>query len=182
MFSLSSFASFGVGGSRRPSACSGAAASAFVASLRCAGVPAGSVLTSCGAGAPSVVAAAFPGCRFFSASAPAFRGLGRRAFAVRAAALVRALAVSPSPLWVCGVCPAAAVPSRSWVSCGSGSWSECALAAGLGVPLLSLSRIYFGMFLPVGVVPPSGWGSWSSQGGFLGGGWWLLPPVQPSLF
>ena len=177
MFSLSSFSSFGVGGSRRPSACSGVAASAFVASLRRSGVVAASVLTSCGAGAPSVLAAAFPGCQFFSAAAPVFRGLGRRAFAARAAALVRALAASPFPLWVCfpgGVCPAAAVPSRSWVSCGSGSWSECALAAGLGVPVL--------VFLPVGMVPPSGWGSWSSLGGFLGGGWWFLPVSQPSLF
>ena len=177
MFSFSSFASFGVGGSRRPSACSGVAASAFVASLRRAGVPAVSVLTSCGAGAPSVVAAAFPGCQFFSASAPAFRGLGRRAFAARAAALVRALAASPAPLWVCfpgGACPVGVAPSRSWVSGGSGSWSECALAAGLGVPVL--------VFLPVGVVPPSGWGGWSSLGGFLGGGWWFLPAVQPLLF
>ena len=166
MFSLSSFSSFGVGCSRRPSACSGVAASAFVSSLRRSGVAASSVLTSCGAGAPSAVAAAFPGCQFFSASAPAFCGLGRAAFAARAAALVRTLAASPSPLWVCfpgGVCPAAAVPSRSWGSCGSGSWSECALAAGLGVPVL--------VFLPVGVVPPSGWGSWSSLGGFLGRGW-----------
>ncbi len=170
---LSSFSSFGVGGSRRPSPCSGAAAAAFVASLRGAGVPASSVFTSCGAGAPSLVAAAFPGCQFFSAAAPAFCGLGSRAFAARAAALVRALAASPSPLWVCfpgGACPAGVAPRRSWVSGGSGSWSECALAAGLGVPVL--------VFLPAGVVPPSGWGSWS----FLGGGWWFLPAFSGRLF
>lgn len=174
---LSSFSSFGVGGSRRPSPCSGASAAAFVASLRGAGIPASSVFTSCGAGAPSLVAAAFPGCQFFSAAAPAFCGLGSRAFAARAAALVRALAASPAPLWVCfpgGACPAGVIPRRSWVSCGSGSWSECALAAGLGVPVL--------VFLPVGVVPPSGWGGWSSLGAFLGGGWWFLPAFSGRLF
>jgi len=177
MFFLSSFSSFGVGGSRRPSVCSGVAAAAFVASLRRSGVLASSVLTSCGAGAPSLVAAAFPGCQFFSASSPAFRGLGRRAFAARAASLVRSLAASPAPLWVCipgGACSAGVVPCRSWVSCGSGSWSECALAAGLGVPVL--------VFLPVGVVPPSGWGSWASLGSFLGGGWWFLPAFSGRLF
>ncbi len=174
---LSSFSSFGVGGSRRPSPCSGASAAAFVASLRGAGIPASSVFTSCGAGAPSLVAAAFPGCQFFSAAAPAFCGLGSRAFAARAAALVRALAASPAPLWVCfpgGACPAGVIPRRSWVSCGSGSWSECALAAGLGVPVL--------VFLPVGVVPPSGWGGGWGGWSFLGGGWFFLPAFNARLF
>jgi len=83
------------------------------------------------------------------------------------------LAASPAPLWVCfpgGGCPAGVVPRRSWVSGGSGSWSECALAAGLNVPVL--------VFLPAGVVPPSGWGSWSG----LGCGWWFLPAFSGRLF
>ena len=137
MFSLSSFSSFWGGGSRRPSACS-ATTSAFVSSG--ALVAASSVLTSCSGRhqrwlLPFLVAS-------FSASAPAFCGLGRAAFAARAAALFT-LAASPSR---CGFvfrwfvlpaavpsCPGFMVPAPGlsapwllvWVS---RCWSFCPLA------------------------------------------------------
>ena len=177
MFQLSRFSSFGVGGARRPSSFSMSAAWELVSGWYRAGVPASSVLTSCGSGAPVLAAALFPECRLFSASE--FAGLGRAAFAVRAAALVRALAASPSPLWVCFpevACPSAIVPARRWVSGGSGSWSECALACGLGVPVL--------VFLPCGVVPPVSWGStfWVEVAASPGGVWWYLSPLNDTLF
>lgn len=169
MFCLPHFSSFGVGGSRRPSAFSLGAAWELLTVWHRAGVEPGSVFTSCGAGAPALAAAMFPGCRFFSAAE--LSGLGAAAFPVRAAALVRALAAAPAPLWVCfpeEVCPPAARPCRRWVSCGSGSWSECALAFGLGVPVL--------VFLPRRVAPPS-WSSarWSEVAWRPGGRWWYLP-------
>jgi len=166
MFSPSSFRSFGFGGSRSGSAACLAACSAFLPR-----VPAGApVFVSCASGASALVRAAFPSASVFRASQ--FSGLGSAAFAARAAALVRALAASPSPLFVCFpgcACPASLLPSRSWRGGGSGSWSECSLAFGLGVPVL--------VFLPPGVSPPSSWGSWQS----LGSGWFFLP-VAPSLF
>ncbi len=180
MFNLSQFSSYGAGGARRPSPCCSGAAGHLVAELLRSGVPASSVLTSCGSGAPSLVRAAFPGCRVFRASD--FPGLGRAAFAARAAALVRGLSDSPSPLWVCFPgcgCPPSVAPSRRWVSCGSGSWSECSLAAGLGVAVL--------VFLPAGILPPPSFGAWSVccgsplGAGGVGGSWWFLAPPA-SLF
>lgn len=166
MFPLSRFASFGFGGSRSGSPSCLAAAASF-----CGRVPAGApVFTSCASGASAVARAAFPAASVFSASQ--FSGLGSAAFAARAAAMVRALAGSPSPLFVCFPgcpCPPSLSPARSWRGGGSGSWSECALAFGLGVPVLA--------FLPAGVQPPASWGAWS----VVGGGWFFLP-VAPSLF
>jgi len=167
-FSPAPFLSFGFGGARAGSPACLAACAAFLRR-----VPAGSaVFVSCASGASAVVRAAFPAASVFSASSPAFAGLGSAAFAARAAALVRALAASPSPLFVCfpgRACPPPLLPSRSWRGGGSGSWSECALAFGLGVPVL--------VFLPAGVLPPGSWGSWR----VLGGGWFFLP-AAPSLF
>ena len=168
------FQSFGVGGARRPSAFSMSSAWELVSGWYRSGVSASSVLTSCGSGAPALARAMFPECRLFSASE--FAGLGRAAFAVRAAALVRVLAASPSPLWVCFpevACPASLRPGRSWSSgAGSGSWQETALAFGLGVPVL--------VFLPCGVMPPSSWGSsfWVEVAQRPGGCWWYLGPNQ----
>jgi len=113
----------------------------------------------------------------FSASDPAYRGLGWAAYAARAAAMIRALAVAPSPLWICfpaGACTVAAAGGvgRSWFSCGSGSWSECRMAAGLGVSVL--------VFLPSGVVPPGQWGAWSFVGASAGGRWFLLASCAPA--
>ena len=164
-------ASVGVGGSRVGGFASLGAGVGLVSVVAAAG---SAVFVSCGAGVPALVRAAFPAASVFSASS--FQGLGRGAFAARARALVVALSAAPSPLWVCfpvSACPAAAATvgprglGRSWVSCGSGSWSECRLAAGLGVPVL--------VFLPAGVVPPGAWGSWLSVGWSAGGQWYWLP-------
>ena len=167
MFSPSQFSSFGFGGSRSGQPVCLAACSAFLSSVP----PGAAVFVSCGSGAPALVRAAFPSASIFRASQ--FSGLGSAAFAARAAAMVRALAASPSPLFVCFPgcpCPASLLPARSWRGSGSGSWSECSLAFGLRVSVL--------VFLPAGVFPPSSWGSWQS----LGSGWFFLPLSQPSLF
>lgn len=177
MFDFSQFLTFGVGGARRPSSSCPGAAGQFLAELRRLSVPGPQVLTSCGRGAPALARSAFPACRLFSASE--FSGLGRAAFAARAALMVRSLASQPSPLWVCfpGVsCPPGVAPSRRWAPCGSGSWSECSLAAGLGCAVL--------VFLPSGVVPPRSFGAWSPVSASAGGAWWFraAPAPQASLF
>jgi len=170
---LSSFVSFGVGGSRAAAPACLAAAFELCGQFSALGVSAPAVFVSCASGASSCVRQAFPGC--FVSSASQFRGLGAAAFAARAAALLRALAAAPAPLWVCfpGCPPPAGLqPARRWVSCGSGSWSECALSFGLGVPVL--------VFLPGSVQPPPSWGAWQS----VAPGWFFLPlpPAQPTLF
>lgn len=166
------FQSFGMGGARRPSSFAIGAAWEVVSGWYRAGVPASSVFTSCGTGAPALAAALFPECRFFAASE--FAELGRAAFAARAAAMIRALAAAPAPLWVCFPecgCPVSLLPCRSWPSgSGSGSWKESALACGLGVPLL--------LFLPAGVLPPSSWGLWCEVAQRPGGCFWYLPALE----
>lgn len=92
------------------------------------------LVASAAGGVSAAVPVAVPSARVF---APSFAGRG--ALPARAAACVRALAASPSPLFVCAPvapCPAGLLPARRWVSCGSGSWAEVALAFGLGVPVL----------------------------------------------
>lgn len=167
MIQLSSFHTFGFGGSRSGSPACLAACTQFAAQ-----VPAGAqVVTTCGRGAPAVIRAAFPAAQVHTAAQ--FTGIGRAAFAARAAAMVRSIAGSPSPLFVCFPgcpCPASLRPGRSWQSSGSGSWSECAMCAGLGVPVL--------VFLPAAIQPPPGWGSWQPAGT----GWFLLSPSAPTLF
>ena len=99
-------------------------------------------------------------------------GRGRGAFAARSVALVRSVASQRRPLWVsfpARSCPSGLLPSSSSSRCfrglGSGSWASAAFALGSGVPVL--------LWLPSGVVPPSGWG-------FLpfGAGWWFATPPQ----
>ena len=98
---------------------------------------------------------------------------GRGALPARAAAALRALAAAPAPVllaWPNRSCPPSlSGPSRSWSSCGSGSWSEVALALGLGVPVVLFDA------------PAPHWASvgrsWSS--GPLAGGL-LLSPLGPS--
>ena len=175
MFSLASFRSFGFGGSRSGSGfCPGSSAAVFGFLP-----PAPAVLVSCSGGASAFFRAQFPSAQVFSASAFP----GPASFVRRSAALVRALAAAPAPVWVCwpGVaCPAGLLPSASssacWAGSGSGSWAECAFSLGLGVPVL--------VFLPLGVQPPASWGSWSAW--FCGSasqGWFLAPVAQQaSLF
>ena len=77
------------------------------------------------------------------------------------------------PRWFAGpFAPAllALLPGTRWQSCGSGSWSELALAVGLGVPVFVFEA-------PV----PASWGKWSQvESGFLSGSW-VLHPAQFSL-
>ncbi len=163
-----SFSSFGFAGSRFGS---GVAAGFLAAVVSLAGA---SVLTTCAAGVCAGVRVAVPSARVFSvASVPPsvpFRGR----LVVRAVSFVRALSVAPAPVLLCWpgcAAPVAARPAPSWVSCGSGSWSELALAVGLGVPVV--------VFLPPSSLPPSSWGAWSFvSGGSLAGGWHLAPPPR----
>lgn len=104
----------------------------------------------------------------------------RAALAARAAACCRLLAAAPSPValcWPSGPAPAGLRPSRAWVSCGSGSWSELALCSGLGAAVA--------VFLPAGAAPPASWGSWSPVVAGPLAGAFLLPGAasrQPALF
>ena len=172
---LRPFSSFGVGGAR--SGGSPFCLPAAVALLEQVAACGGSVLTSCCSGVPAFTVMRFPTAQVFRASD--LSSLPRpAALAARAVALVRAVAAAPASLWICfpGVeCPpiAAVSLSRSWSASGSGSWSECRLAAGLGVPVL--------VFLPSGIYPPLAWGAWSSLAASPGGLWWFLPS-PPSLF
>ncbi len=162
---LSSYSSFGFGGSRSASPSCLAEARRILSALP----PSAQIVTTCGRGVPSL-AAARPGAVVFRASD--LPSLGRAAFAARASAAVRHLARQPRPLFVCFPARPAPAPIRpglrSWQSCGSGSWSEVALAAGLGVPVL--------VFLPAGIQPPASLGAWQ----LVRPGWFLLP--SPSLF
>lgn len=168
---LAAASSVGFGGCRVPSSFCLPVAWSCVSVLL--GSSPSSVFVSCGSGVPALVAGAFG----LGVGAPSF--FSRCAFPGpaplprRAAALCRGLAAAPSPLFVC--CPVVAPPAavsgaarrRSWVSCGSGSWSECSLSRGLGVPVL--------LFLPSGVLPPAAWGC--SLLGVSGGGSWFLAPA-----
>lgn len=158
------FSSVGVAGAR--SGVGAAAAGQLAAAAAAAGAV---VFTTCGRGAPAA-AAGVPGARVWRVSSPQFTPLPVRArFAARASAFVRALAAAPAPVLLAWPsCPAPAglrAGLRSWQSCGSGTWSEVALAFGLGVPV-----VVFGQ------QPPPSFGPAVS---FLGG--WLVQP-PPSLF
>jgi hypothetical protein len=118
-------------------------------------------------------------------SAAAFAGLGRAAFAARAAALVRAVAASGPGcgvvVFVAGPCPAGLVPSpsssRCWGGFGSGSWSEAAFAAGLGLPVV--------VFLcgPAASLPAWPGGVWlpAAAAGVWSAGWRWSPVVAARL-
>lgn len=128
--------------------------------------PSASVSCGCVGGLCALARSSFPSASVFFARS---FGFGRGAFAARSVALVRSVAASPRPLWVSfpgRACPPgllpSSVPGRCFAGFGSGSWASLALAVGLGVPAL--------VWLPAGVVPPSGWFFRS-----LGGGWWLHP-------
>ncbi len=159
---LSRFSAVGFGGARSGA---GAAAGGLAGVAAAAGVP---VFASCGRGAPAAaLAAAGPLGRRF-AVADVSRSVPFRArFVLRAVAMLRELAAAgPAPCFFCwpGVpAPSSLVsPSVVWQSCGSGSWSEVALACGL--------------WLPVAVFVPSP--SWLPGAGF--GGSWCPGPLPGS--
>lgn len=147
-------------GSRAAAAVPAVALSVFQA------VPASSrVFVGCACGLDSAARSVFPRAVVFRASS---FGSGRGSFARRSVAVVQAVASVSGAVFVSfpGVsCPAGLLPSSASGSCfcglGSGSWASLAFAVGLGV------RCF--VFLPSGVVPPSGWGFVS-----LGGGWFQV--------
>lgn len=158
----------GFGGSRCLSSAWSASVSGVVASV----VGAGRGVAVCsGAGASAFVRAACPSVVF----APAFVGTG--ALPARASACVRACAASGSGsgwvAFVSGPCPAGVVPASSWRSGrpASGSWSEVALAVGLGLPVVVFWCAPGPVALPAwdgGAWVPAGRGVWAS-------GWRFVP-------
>ncbi len=139
-----------VGGDRLVlSAVPSAVAAAGRLSVFAAFGPGGAGACSASAVGPVLAAAAAGGSvRWWAGGGPGVPLRGR--LASRSVALVRAVAASGPGASFVGLvaspCPAGLRPSAVWSSCGSGSWSSLALAAGLGVPV---------------VVFPLGW-SWSS--------------------
>lgn len=129
-----------------------------------------------GAGASAFVRQACPGAQVFS---PAF--VGRGALPARASACVRACAAAGSgSAWVAfvsGPCPAGIVPARAWRSGqpASGSWSEAALAVGLGLPVVVF------WCAPGPVVLPSWAGSWEPAGQAVWAAGWRFLPDSPVL-
>ncbi len=93
----------------------------------------------------------------------------RASFVARSCRLV-SFARSSSSLWLSfpsSSCPPGLVPSSSWSSVGSGSWSSLALAVGSGVPAL----VWLGSVpAPSWLSPVPGLAGWFSSSSFLGGG------------
>jgi hypothetical protein len=171
MFHLSDFYTFCFGGHRSPSAFDLGACQQVFSQLLDLSIMDQDVITSCSTGVPALAQAHFPDCTFFWAGAADYSGLGRAAFAARAAAMIQYLSKQVQPLFICFplvACPLGLRPRRSWQSCGSGSWSEVALSIGLQVPTL--------VFLPSGVLPPSFLGAWSEVAAAPGGLWWFCTP------
>ncbi len=149
-------------------------ATAQVCTLASEAVMAGTaVYTTCGTGAAAAARACAPTAIVFSRT---FAGHG--ALPARATRFVRALAVAPAPVLICWPgrsCPMGLLPDSRWQPCGSGSWSELALAVGLDVPV----RI----FLPPMCSPPLAWGNWTVvDAGSLSGAWALRPPAYAANF
>jgi hypothetical protein len=130
-----------------------------------------------GAGASSFVRRVCPGAAVFS---PSFSGRG--ALPARASACVKACAsAGPGSAWVAfvaGPCPIGIVPAGSWRSGrpASGSWSELALAVGLGLPVVVF------WCAPGPAALPSWGGSWVPAGrGVWAAGWRFVPPASSLL-
>jgi len=164
----------GFGGSR--SLCSSWAG--FVGRVVLAVARAGRGVAVCsGAGASAFVRSACPSALVFS---PSFDGPG--ALPARASACVRSCAASGSgAAWVAfvtGPCPAGVVPASSWRAGrpGSGSWSEVALAVGLGLPVVVFWCAPGAPALPAwgGAWVPAGSGVWAS-------GWRFVSASRPLL-
>lgn len=98
------------------------------------------LLTGCAAGADTFAAAAAKDlgieCRIFYAQHYHASTWTQR-LAIRSQAMVQALRAWPGESLLLGVpfsdCPAGLTAGKTWQSCGSGTWSTIALAAGLGL-------------------------------------------------
>lgn len=130
-----------------------------------------------GAGASAFVRSACSSAGVFS---PSFSGRG--ALPARASACVRAcVAAGSGSAWVAfvtGPCPAGVLPARSWCSGRptSGSWSEVALAVGLGLPVV----VFWCASGPAAL--PAWGGAWVTAGrGVWASGWRFVPPASVSL-
>ena len=130
-----------------------------------------------GAGASALVRQAWQAALVFS---PSFAGRG--ALPARASACVRACAAAgPGSAWVAfvsGPCPTGVMPARAWRSGrpASGSWSEVALAVGLGLPVVVF------WCAPGSAVLPSWGGAWAPAGrGVWAAGWRFVLAASLSL-
>jgi len=136
---------------------------------------AGSVATGCAAGADQYVRQAVPGCQVFAVSTQPATAPPRARFAMRSAAMVRAVQLSASPVGLIGFtgspCPPACKPGGSFAGHGSGTWGTLALAAGLGLPVVVFWCSPHPPALPA-------WGTWPAVviAGQLG--WQLAGPNQ----
>lgn len=137
-------------------------AAALAAATAAAGLP---VLVGCAKGVDLAVRTAVSGSTVFTAES------GRPGHLVaRSCQFVAALAAHSRPLLVAVPGTAAPVqlrPKSQWQSCGSGTWSSVALAAGRGVAVL--------VQLPAANWLPAGWHFEFNQ---ALGGWLLRPPAR----
>ncbi|MEZ5044177.1 MAG: hypothetical protein R2828_30065 [Saprospiraceae bacterium] len=139
---VSSYPLVGFSGARAPSLQLAGACSAVLAAM-----PPVPVAVGCAPGIDQLVRSAFPQARVFQAA-----GTHPGALAARSAQLVRQVAAAGGCLLVfpSGPCPGAVRVSSSFQGHGSGSWGSCALALGLGVPVLVCA-----------LVPVASWQAWA---------------------
>lgn len=164
----------GFGGSRSL----GAAWAGLVGRVVLAVARAGRGVAVCsGAGASAFVRSACPSAVVFS---PSFDGPG--SLPARASACVRSCVASgPGSAWVAfvtGPCPAGVAPASAWRAGrpASGSWSEVALAVGLGLPVVVF------WCAPGAPVLPAWGGSWVLAGdGVWASGWRFVPAARSLL-
>jgi hypothetical protein len=152
---LSAAPCVGVSGSRSAASPSCWSVCAVLAGLSCP------VFVGCARGADAVCRGLVFRARVFRAVAAAGSSFAA-ALVSRSCRFVAALAGVRGSLLVsfpAGACPGGCAPGPRWVSCGSGSWSSAALAAGSGVSVL----VFVGS------------GSFPSWPGFVcvAPGWWF---------
>ncbi|NRB54229.1 MAG: hypothetical protein HRU41_41660 [Saprospiraceae bacterium] len=145
-FSISTFIGtyplVGFSGSRAPSDQLSTACSQVLSTISSTPVAIG-----CASGIDQLVRQAFPQARVFTAASQ-----HPGALAARSAQLVRFTAASGGCLLVfpSGPCPSAIRVSSSFQGHGSGSWGSCALALGIGLPVLLCA-----------LVPVASWQAWA---------------------
>lgn len=155
------FTAVGFCGGRSVGGGRAAAAAVAAAAVAAAGVP---VLVGCANGVDLAVRTAVSSAQIFRAASSRPGHL-----VARSCQFVAALAAHERPLLVVvpGVgAPAGLRPSHSWQSCGSGSWSSAALAAGRSVAVLVQA-------------PAASWlPQWNFEFNQAFGGWLLRPPAR----
>lgn len=139
---ISAYPLVGFSGSRAPSTPLATACSQVLSTM-----PSIPLAVGCASGIDQLVRQAFPQARVFTAASP-----HPGALAARSAQLVRFIAASGGCLLVfpAGPCPGAVRVSSSFQGYGSGSWGTCAMALGLGLPVLVCT-----------LVPVASWQAWA---------------------